>query len=152
MGKIQGRGRAWHVRRTEAAQSSRRTWGLEGPVGLGSKVEESSAGLVHWPMLTPSRPYCWLVLMLYWCGPWLAGSVYCGCDQQIHMDYRSPVEKRDGTATLSHSLSERDGRDPCLDRLLLLFWAHYLEDGPYLLCTGPLWVVTFYRKQRIGCC
>ena len=69
--------------------------------------------------------------------PTAAGSVCCGCDKQIHMDYRSPVEKRDGTATLSHSLSERDGRDPCLDRLLLLFWAHYFEDGPHLIiCTG----------------
>ena len=44
-----------------------------------------------------------------------------------------------------HSLSERgrEGQrepkrepDPCLDRLLLLFWAHYIEDGPHLLCTG----------------
>ena len=26
----------------------------------------------------------------------------------------------------------------CLDRLLLLFWAHYIEDGPHLLCTGGL--------------
>ena len=25
--------------------------------------------------------------------------------------------------------------DPCLDRLLLLFWAHYIEDGPHLPCT-----------------
>ena len=28
--------------------------------------------------------------------------------------------------------------DPCLDRLLLLFWAHYIEDGPHLLCTDSL--------------
>ena len=28
--------------------------------------------------------------------------------------------------------------DPCLDRLLLLFWVHYIEDGPHLLCTGSL--------------
>ena len=26
--------------------------------------------------------------------------------------------------------------DPCLDRLLLFFWAHYIEGDPYLLCTG----------------
>ena len=25
-----------------------------------------------------------------------------------------------------------------LDRLLLLFWAHYSEDDPHLLCTGSL--------------
>ena len=35
-----------------------------------------------------------------------------------------------------HSRGEQP--DPCLDRLLLLFWAHYIEDGPYLLCTGLL--------------
>ena len=43
------------------------------------------------------------------------------------------------------SLSVREGPDPCLDRLLLLFWVHYIEDGPHLLCTGLLWVMTFYR-------
>ena len=46
----------------------------------------------------------------------------------------SPVEKRDGTATLSRG----ECLDPCLDRLLLLFWAHYIEDGAHLLCTGLL--------------
>ena len=49
-----------------------------------------------------------------------------------------------------HSLSEREGErareslrepNPCLDRLLLLFWAHYIEDGPHLLCTGSLQVI-----------
>ena len=29
---------------------------------------------------------------------------------------------------------EERGPDPCLDRLLLLFWAYYIEDGPHLLC------------------
>ena len=42
--------------------------------------------------------------------------------------------KRDSMA----SLSRGEGADPCLDRLLLLFWAHYIEDGPHLLCTGSL--------------
>ena len=42
--------------------------------------------------------------------------------------------KRDGMATLW----VREGPDPCLDRLLLLFHAHYIEDGPHLLCTGCL--------------
>ena len=56
--------------------------------------------------------------------------------------------KSDCVATLSRGESS----DPSLDRLLLLFWAHYIEDGPHLLCTGSLWVVTFYRKQRRGCC
>ena len=26
----------------------------------------------------------------------------------------------------------------CLDRLLLLFWAHYIEDDPHLVCTDSL--------------
>ena len=34
--------------------------------------------------------------------------------------------------------SPRKTADPHLDRLLLLFWAHYIEDGPHLLCTGSL--------------
>ena len=50
-----------------------------------------------------------------------------------------------------HSLKGR-APGPCLDRLLLLFWAHYIEDGPHLLRKGSLWVVTFYRKHRRGCC
>ena len=33
-------------------------------------------------------------------------------------------------------LSEREGPDPCLDWLLLLFWVHYTEDGPHLPFTG----------------
>ena len=41
------------------------------------------------------------------------------------------------------SLREREGErarepHPCLDRLLLLFWVHYIEDGPHLLCTGSV--------------
>ena len=38
------------------------------------------------------------------------------------MDYRNPVKKRDVMATLC----EREGPDSCLDRLLLLFWPHYI--------------------------
>ena len=33
----------------------------------------------------------------------------------------------------SHSLSERESPDSCLDRLLLLFWVYYMEDDPHLL-------------------
>ena len=45
------------------------------------------------------------------------------------MDYRNPVEKK---GWHYHSLSEREGErarepNPCLDRLLLLFWAHYIR-------------------------
>ena len=62
----------------------------------------------------------------------------CGSNGQIHMDYRNPVEEK---GQHGHSLSERgqEGQrepDPCLDRLLLLFWAHYIQVGPHLLCTG----------------
>ena len=69
------------------------------------------------------------------------------------MDYRNPVEKK---GRHSHSLSEREGEraresprvpDPCLDSLLLLFWAHYMEDAPHLLCTVLLYVITFYRQK-----
>ena len=47
----------------------------------------------------------------------------------MHTDYRNPVEKK---GWHGHSLSEREweGRsqpDPCLDRLVLLFWAHYIR-------------------------
>ena len=53
----------------------------------------------------------------------------CGCNTQIHRDYRNPVEKK---GWHGRSLSQREGErarerpreraDPCLDRLLLLFW------------------------------
>ena len=60
------------------------------------------------------------------------------------MDYRNPVEEK---GWHGHSLSEREDKraresprepDPFLERLLLLFWAHYIKDGPYSLCTGSL--------------
>ena len=35
-------------------------------------------------------------------------------------------------------LSREECPDPCLDRLLLLSLAHYIEDGPHLLCIGLL--------------
>ena len=38
------------------------------------------------------------------CGLQLAESMCCGCDKQIHMDYRSPVEKK---GQHGHSPSER---------------------------------------------
>ena len=39
-----------------------------------------------------------------WCRPQSVGSVCCGCNEQIHMDCRSPVEKK---GWHGHSLSER---------------------------------------------
>ena len=47
------------------------------------------------------------------------------------------------------TLSREEVPDPSLDRLLLLFWAHYIEDGPHLLCTGSLQVVTENRMLLI---
>ena len=51
----------------------------------------------------------------------------------------SPVEEKgqQGTELHGHSL-KGTAPHPYLDRLLLLFWAHYIEDGPHLLCTGSL--------------
>ena len=53
--------------------------------------------------------------------------------QQINLyACKSPVEKK---GWHGHSLSERGrqrARGP--QSLLLLFWVHYIEDGPHLLC------------------
>ena len=58
----------------------------------------------------------------------------CGSNRQIHMGYRVLWRKRDSVVTLSRG----EHLDPWLHRLLLLFWAHYIEDGPHFLCTGSL--------------
>ena len=46
------------------------------------------------------------ISMRYWCGSRPAGSVCCGSNGQIHMDYRNPVEKK---GQCGCSLSEREG-------------------------------------------
>ena len=77
---------------------------------------------------------------------WMPAPSVCGTVtemRQIHADYQVLWRKRDSTATLSRG----ECPDPCLDRLLLLFWAHYIEDGPHLLCTGLLQVVTFTENK-----
>ena len=55
--------------------------------------------------------------------------------------------KKDGMATLQEGErareSPRESADPRLDKLFLLLWAHYMEDGPHLLCTGSPQVITF---------
>ena len=43
-----------------------------------------------------------------------------------------------GGKGMAQPLSRGEHPDPCLDRLLFLFWAHYIEEDPHLLCTGPL--------------
>ena len=73
-----------------------------------------------------------------WCGPRPTGSMCCGSSGQIHMDYRNPVETQGWHGHSLSGIEEERARepDPCLDRLLLLFWVHYIEDDPHLLCTG----------------
>ena len=50
------------------------------------------------------------------------------------IDCRVLWRKRDSAATLSRG--ERP--DPCLGRLSLPFWVHYIEDDPHLQCTGSM--------------
>ena len=70
----------------------------------------------------------------------------CGGNRQIHTDYRVLWRKRDGAATLSRG----ERLDPCLDRHSLLFWAHYVEDDPHLLCTGSLSEVTENKGEGVA--
>ena len=63
--------------------------------------------------------------------------------RQIHTDYQVLWRKKDGSATLSRG----EHPNPCLDRLLLLFWAHYIEDGPHLLYTGCFWWLPFTENK-----
>ena len=44
---------------------------------------------------------------IFWCGSWPVGSMCCGSNRQIHMDYRNPVEKK---GQHGHFLRER-GRE-----------------------------------------
>ena len=62
------------------------------------------------------------------------------------MEYPVLWRKSDGTATLSRG----ERINPCLDRLLLLFWAHYIEDDPHLLNTGSLWAVTENKGEGVA--
>ena len=66
--------------------------------------------------------------------------------RQIHMDYRVLWRTRDGMAILSRG----DRLDPCFDRLLLLFWEHYMEDDPHLLRAGSLYAVTENKGQDVA--
>ena len=58
----------------------------------------------------------------------------------------SPVEEK---GQHGHSL-KRGAPDTCLDRLLFLFWAHYIEDDPHLLCTGLLQAVTQNKGEGVA--
>ena len=48
------------------------------------------------------------------------------------------------------TLSRGEHLDPFLDGLLLLFWAHYIEDGPHFLCTGSLQAVTENKGEGVA--
>ena len=37
--------------------------------------------------------------------------------------------------------------DPCLDRLLLFFWAHSIGGNPHLLCTGSPQVIDYLLRR-----
>ena len=55
-----------------------------------------------------------------------------------------------GGKGMAWPLSQEEHPDPCLDRLLLLLWAHYIEDDPHLLCTGSLWAVTENKGEDVA--
>ena len=92
--------------------------------------------------------------------------MFCGSNGQIHKDYRNSVEKKGWHC---HSLNEREHEraresprepDPCLDRLLLLFWAtlhrgwssltlHRFTVGDYLLQTTKERMLLSTSKRRM---
>ena len=57
------------------------------------------------------------------------GSMCCGCNKQIHMDYRSPVEKKDGMATLRVREGERAGEPGPLPRSAFIAFLGTLHQG-----------------------
>ena len=80
--------------------------------------------------------------------------------RQIHMDYQSPVEKKDGVVTLSRG----EHLNPCLDRLLSLsnfihqrrfsfIMLSFALDN-YFLQIGKqrMLLITSYRLTRKECC
>ena len=82
-----------------------------------------------------------------WCASGPVGSVCVAERRQITRTiYPVLWRKRDSTAALSRG----DRPDSCLDRLLLLFWAHYIEDGPHLLCRGLLWLVIENKGEGVA--
>ena len=52
--------------------------------------------------------------------------------------YTQTTESCGGKGRVQPLSQEESTLTPALDRLLLLFWAHYIEDDPHLLCTGSL--------------
>ena len=63
---------------------------------------------------------------------WILASriLCCGSNRQMHTDYRNLVEKKGWHGHFEGERAReipRERADPCLDRLLLLFWAHYIR-------------------------
>ena len=84
------------------------------------------------------------------------GSVWCGCDEQIHMDYRSPVEKK---GPHGHSLIERGPR-PLPRQAFIAFlgtlhggWSsftmHRFAVGDYLLQITKERMLLITSKKRM---
>ena len=77
-------------------------------------------------------------------GGWPAGSWVVAAMDEYTRTTDVLWGKRDGRAALYVREGERaresprERADPCLDRLLLPFWAHDIEGGPHLLGTGSL--------------
>ena len=95
--------------------------------------------------------------VVQWCRSWPARSavevsVFQHTHTHTHTDYRGPVGEK---GRRGHSLKRRvllrasatpsrgERAYPCLDKLLLVFQAPYIKEGPPLLCKGLLWVVIF---------
>ena len=51
--------------------------------------------------------------------------------------------KRRVLLSTSATPSKGERQDPCLDKLLLVFQAPKVKEGPLLLCKGLFWVVIF---------
>ena len=78
-----------------------------------------------------------------WCRLQPTGSVCCGCDEQIHMDCRSPVEKE---GLHGHSLRESVPR-PLPGQAFIAFQQHYIKEGSHALYLGLLSVII--KKKRL---
>ena len=92
--------------------------------------------ILHVHFITSRNGLCWGLLVFVrptWCGhqPAVSAALWLRQDKFTRTT-EILWRKRDDTA--AHSVKERACPVPCLDRLLLLFWTHYIEDGPHLLC------------------
>ena len=118
-------------------------------------VQCASSCLVILALHHPGFMSSWLTVE-GWCGPWPVVSVCCGCGEQIHTDYRSPVEK--GAAW---PLSEWErGPRPLPGQAFIAFigtlhweWSsftmHRFTVGGYLLQTTKERMLLITSKRRM---